>query len=344
MTRSENIEQLWKEDSGETEKRGPLFSERELLSSAFATARSFHSLPSVVELRDEALITRVVPFTVNSKDPETNKKQVLFFEAKGRQTIANDISIAVHQVPKNDKDINMILHEYILNSNGTVVSTDEFSAKGLTIQPTDDDIHIIQQAARAVRNDIQSANESKTRSIESERRRDREEKQARRNRIAKVLGGTAATITVLAGLGAGGYFAWNEWIHKPGMADDAYRATYDKTHYSIDSPVLELDDQQMAILPADEFEAVPSHRDGDNLTSPRIITLDSSSLCAEVDVKDIKQAGVKIGVAEYNPLAEFPVIAYARNETTLAVCAVGDASTESFEDEDLEIAVQIVRD
>ena len=346
MSRNESIEQLWIDNDGEAEKRGSLFDERTALHKEFSKARTFIQTPVGLEYHDESLVSGMETFDITLAKTETAPKRQLRFSTKCRQTIADNIYIAIQQMPRNkqDNDIDPFLHEYILNSNGTVISTEELSSGADITVLTETDLTIISTAARTVSSRLRMANNIQASSIANEERMAQYEKNERRGRILRGIGATVITLTAVGGVGVGSYLAWQEWIHKPGVADDIRRENFDKQNYSIDGRSIELDDQQLTPISAEEFAEIPSFKDGDSLEFPRTATLDSETGCAEIEAGTLEGVSVKVGVAEYNPLGAYPVTVYASDKTTLNVCAVGDLAQENLTNDQLTVAIQLTQE
>lgn len=330
MSENQSVENVWSRNSKEAEKRGELFSEREKLNSVFSTIRSFDHLPDGFISSEENLMSDFCTFDM------TRSRVKSRYETTARQTITNDIHIAVRERPSNKKDGIEIDHDfdqYIINSNGTVVSVDELSNSLDPSTPTDAEIAIIKKAASVI---SQKAS-NRIYDYNYEKRRKQDDLKERRSHIKRRIAAGAITLVSIAGVGAGGYFAWNEWIYKPGQVDDAYREEFDEDGYSIDGQSIELKSQQVNTIPTDEFEQIPKFRGGDTLEHPRIASINSASNCAELSL-DSSPASITVAVSEYNPLGALPIVSYF-NEGKLTICTIGDIS--ELTPDQTKIAVQI---
>lgn len=339
----ERIEILWK-DGGDHESRGPLFADRNKLENAFQSVIQLEQLPSNVETLNNSLVTTPFAFQTKSSpfSPDVQKKSFHFI-TKARHSEVGSLHLAIQEQAKQDSElVDTSIYEYILNADGTVIGKNELHP-GIDNAVSTEEIDLIKKAIDIISDGVETSTSRMRTDLQNAERDRIREKQYRRERLVRVIGWGAGAVIALGGLGYGGVWAWTEWIHKPGQADDLKRAAYDAQEYVIDGSAIELDDQRFAVIPQDTFDEIPTFRGGDTLEHPRIVTLGSSSNCAQIEIKELEGKSVKIAVAEYNPLGAYDVVAY-ESENKLNVCTTDKINSSGFSSDNYKIAVQLVED
>ncbi|MES2631275.1 MAG: hypothetical protein V4611_04950 [Patescibacteria group bacterium] len=340
-----SIEHLWTESEGNEEQRGPLFDIHTNLTDAFKDVSTLPGLPSTVEQHGTSLVSIIQEVETRSTPylPESKNRRYTF-EVKTRQKAGGEVSIGIQGKPgsKTAQPINP-LYEYIINADGSVVRTDEFD-DGEPV--SEEEIELIKKASDVLTTKINGSVANIQADILLKERRASEEKQleiersrARGRRVVRGFGITALSLGVVAGIGIGGQWAWTEWIHKPGVAEEERRAAYDAEGYSIPGDSIELNDQTLITIPTADYDEIPDYKAGESLEGPRLVGLDSDD-CAVVTIEGLEGKSVKVGVSQYNPLAEYSVTAYASGNE-LHVCTTEEVDSE-LETEDTKFALELV--
>jgi len=336
VANGERIERLWSESKLNEAPRGPLFDARNELAGVFDTLNNLSGLPAEVEKQGDSLISPIVDFRAKETPyfPSDNKSSYQF-NAKARKSDINDIFIAIQEKPTDkDEQVDSSIYEYILNSDGSVVRTDELTSHTGTINVSDEEIEFVKKAGRNLTSSL-------TKSVSvfnSMRYNEQQEIIYRKQRTTKRVIATIGTIAATAGIATAGYFAWSTWIDQPGKEDDARRAAYDADNNVIDGAGIELGDQKLVILPNEDFDEIPSFRGDDSLESPRTVTLDAKG-CTVIDVDNLDGKTLRVAAPQYSPIGEYLVVAYAQNDK-LNVCTTETPEADITGDE-LKIALQL---
>lgn len=336
----ERISKLWVEDETPQEKHGELFETRAKLSDAFDSAATLPSLPPEFKEHNGSLISPVTTLRVRTTPYSVlEEKKSYNYNLKALKTETQDIFIAIEEKPEHkDDEVENEIHEYIINFNGTVVKTSELEP-GVQPSVSDDEQAFVKKASNTIADSIIEEVNYQKRSIARDAEFQTEIKRERTRKVVRGLSWVTGTAVVLSGAAVGGYYAWSKYVDEPAKAENARRLAYDAEKHTIDSQTIELDDQRLLVIPSDEFSEIPSFRSGDSLESPRTIEVDGE-FCATVTVDDLEDKDLKIGVSDYNPIGEYPVIAYA-TDNQLNICFT-DKPDEAPTGDDAKIAIQLV--
>jgi hypothetical protein len=160
------------------------------------------------------------------------------------------------------------------------------------------------------------------------------EKRGKRTKLALTIG--LSGIFASAGIGIKALLDHKEANE---AKQEAARKAFDASEYRLRSGNFVISSGEVAKIATDEFNKIPSYRNGDSLQSPRRITIEEES-CKKLKVQTISGREARIAVKLGDQWLSKPLGIIAVSPNELQVCAPGELENDSNTNE-REIAIEL---
>lgn len=235
---------------------GPLYDEAQRLSRLMSSERK--RLVKESDAAGTRLKRPEIAYKTFDDDGKTVTQLVEAHVVKGDP----NIYLAYDSDSSNDE-----MTRYSITPDGMITNIDMYSDP---IDPKSEEFALIKRAMEVV-----------ARAMEDDQR-DREYRLERRKRTA------ARTVSAIGAFGLAASsvtFAFNRLVLEPRRDEQDRRDAYDSQNYALPGEAVPIDTYDFGELSRGDFAAIPKRRDGEPLTHPRVVEIDSTNGCVDIDAK-----------------------------------------------------------